>query len=293
MSTEKFRSTEKIRIIWKGAGLRNCSDRFPASHCSLLHAPAPLKNPLIISPVPNVGLITCAALIQAKGQSPVVRARCPWLEERWEHLQTTMKGQADECSPSLASVGRLLFHSSCLYQTICHLQRQLKSTWQEPALLSGGRRGQVVWGAYDQELLGGVGISSLMMSAGELQERCLENIRLLISAAAHPCHDMGKVTHMTTALGFFQTLPSSCKWIWKKKKEMKPKDICQTHTAPFPLADNPQGKHPLLLLSADEVIPLVLADRSEAGVPGVPPPPCSPAGGVSVAVSFPHSCAFP
>lgn len=56
--------------------------------------------------------------------------------------------------------------------------------------------------------------------------------------------------------------------------------VCQIHPAPFPLADNPQGKQALLLLSADEVIPLVPTDRSEAGVPGALPHPCSPARGV-------------
>lgn len=154
-----------------------------------------------------------------KRQSPVVRARCRWLEERWEHLHTTMKGEADECFPTRASVGRLLVHSSCLYQTICHLRRQLKSRVQKPALLSRGRRAQALWDECDWELLGGVGISPLMLSEAELQQSFLENIRLLISATAHPCCDAGKVTLVTTALGFLQTLLSSHKWIWKKQKK--------------------------------------------------------------------------
>lgn len=53
--------------------------------------------------------------------------------------------------------------------------------------------------------------------------------------------------------------------------------VCQIHPAPFTLADNPRGNKPLVLLSADGVIPLVVTGGSEAGVPGVPPRPCSPA----------------
>lgn len=204
-------STEKIRSYWKGETLWKCSIRFPVSHCAPLHVSAPLRNPLVTSPVPNIRLAACVALIQPKGWSP-------WLEERWEHLQTTSEGEDDACIPMWTSVGRLLFHSSRLYQTICCFQRQLKGALQKPALQSRGRRAQALWDECDQELLRGVGISPQMRSAGELQPRCLENIKLLISATAHPGCGMGKVTLVTTALGFLRTPSSSCEWVWKERR---------------------------------------------------------------------------
>lgn len=62
-------------------------------------------------------------IIRSSGPGTSQRAKpcgggwCRWLEERWEHLQTTRRGEADGFFLSWASAGRSLLPSSPRYQT--------------------------------------------------------------------------------------------------------------------------------------------------------------------------------
>jgi len=144
-----------------------------------------------------------------------------------------------------------------------------------------------------------------------LQQRCLEDIRLLISASAYPCCNTGKVTLVDTAQGSLKACPAAANEYERKKnwnskpvmqrKGMQPQRVITLRTcilAKYVLSLFPEQiihreTKVLLLLSANEAVPLVLTDRSGAGAPGVCPCLCSHAGGCCSGPKLPLFLHFP
>lgn len=144
-----------------------------------------------------------------------------------------------------------------------------------------------------------------------LQQSCLENIRLLISASAHPCCNAGKITLVATAQGSLKACPAAANEYGRKKnwnlkpvmqrKAMQLQRVITLRTCTlakyilplFPEQIIHRETKVLLLLSANKAVPLVLTDRSGAGVPGVCPCLCSHAGGWCSVPKLPLFVYFP
>lgn len=144
-----------------------------------------------------------------------------------------------------------------------------------------------------------------------LQQSCLENIRLLISASAHPCCNAGKITLVATAQVSFKACPAAANEYGRKKnwnlkpvmqrKAMQLQRVITLRTCTlakyilplFPEQIIHRETKVLLLLSANKAVPLVLTDRSGAGVPGVCPACVPMQGDDALSLSFPCSYIFP